>query len=131
MEKRAARVITRTNYEIRSSEIFERLGWEPIQDTLKKRESVTVFKCLKGDLPEYISEKFKLIQKKLHQLRSNNWKLYLQKPKTDFMEKSFSYRCASTWNSLPNEVFRNYANISTTNFKIAIANHFNNRESSS
>ena len=31
MQKRAARVITGTNYEIESSEIFERLGWEPIE----------------------------------------------------------------------------------------------------
>jgi hypothetical protein len=28
LHKRAARVITGSNYEIRSSEIFEKLGWE-------------------------------------------------------------------------------------------------------
>ena len=45
MQKKAARVITGTNYEIRSNEILERFGWEPIEDTLKKRESITVFKA--------------------------------------------------------------------------------------
>jgi hypothetical protein len=32
MQKRAARVITVSRYEIRSREISERLGWEQIED---------------------------------------------------------------------------------------------------
>ena len=35
MQERAARVITGSGYEIRSREIFECLGWEPIQIILK------------------------------------------------------------------------------------------------
>lgn len=38
MQKRTAHVFTGSNYEIRSSAIFERLGWEPIEDARKKRE---------------------------------------------------------------------------------------------
>ena len=107
---------------------YTQMGWEPIEDTHTKRESLAVFKALKGDLLEYILKKFKLKQNNQHHQRSNNCKLYLQKPKTDFMKKSFLYRGASTWNSLPSEVAKNYANLSKTNFKAAIANHFNNRE---
>ena len=33
-----------------------------------------------------------------------NCKLHLGKPNTDFMKKSFSYRGASAWNDLPNNV---------------------------
>ncbi len=44
MQKRAARVITGSGYEIRSREIFERLGLEPIENILKKREIVMTFK---------------------------------------------------------------------------------------
>jgi hypothetical protein len=39
MQKRAARVITGSSYEIRSSEIFERLGWEPIENILNLRNA--------------------------------------------------------------------------------------------
>ena len=35
LHKRAARVITGSNYEIRSTEIFEKLGWEKIETILK------------------------------------------------------------------------------------------------
>ena len=44
----------------------------------------------------------------MYPLRSNNCKLYLEKPKTDFMKKSFSYRGAASWNNLPNDVANNY-----------------------
>ena len=47
MQKRAARIVTGCSYETRSREVFERLGWEPIKDLLKKREIITVFKPLR------------------------------------------------------------------------------------
>ena len=43
MQKKAARIITETTYVIRSGEI---LGWESIEDTHTKRDSLTVFKPL-------------------------------------------------------------------------------------
>jgi hypothetical protein len=45
-------------------------------------------------------------------LRSNNCKLYLEKPKTDFMKKSFSYLGAASWINLPNDVANNYKELS-------------------
>ena len=60
MQKRAARIVTGCSYETRSREIFERLGWEPIKNILKKREIITVFKALKGALPASLCEKFSL-----------------------------------------------------------------------
>jgi hypothetical protein len=41
----------------------------------------------------------------------------LEKPKTDFMKKSFSYRDAASWNNLPNDVANNYKELSIINFK--------------
>ena len=125
IRKRAARIVTGCSYETRSREIFERLGWEPIKDILKKREIITVFKALKGALPASLCKKFSLKYNDKHHLRSNNCKLYLRKPKTNFMKKSISYRGASTWNSLPSDIVDNYASISTTNFKSLITNYFN------
>ena len=46
LQKRAARVITGSSCEIRSTEIFENLGWERIEIILKKREHIMTFKAL-------------------------------------------------------------------------------------
>jgi hypothetical protein len=60
----------------------------------------------------------------MYPLRSNNCKLYLEKPKTDFMKKSFSYRGAASWNNLPNDVTNNYNELSISNFKTLVNNYF-------
>jgi hypothetical protein len=53
MQKRAARIITGSTYEVKSKDIFNILHWEPIETTLKKREMITTFKALQlGQLPE-------------------------------------------------------------------------------
>ena len=54
LHKRAARVITCSNYEIRSTEIFEKLGWEKIEIIPKKREHIMTFKALRGETPNYL-----------------------------------------------------------------------------
>ena len=46
MQKRPAREITVSSYEKRYREIFERLGWEPIENILKKREITMTFKAV-------------------------------------------------------------------------------------
>ena len=75
-----------------SREIFERLGWEPIENILNKREIIMTFKAIQDELPGYMSEMFTFNHNDMYQLRSNDCKLYLGKPNTDFMKKSFSYR---------------------------------------
>ena len=125
MQKRAARVITGSNYEIRSGEIFESLGWEPIENILKKREITMTFKAMQDKLPGYMSEMFlRFNHNDIYQLRSNDRNLYLGKPKTDFMKNSFSYRRAFARNDLPNNVFNGYNELSTRSFKTSINNHF-------
>ena len=37
-------MITRANDQIRTSEIFEKLEWEPLQNILRKREFITTLK---------------------------------------------------------------------------------------
>jgi hypothetical protein len=105
LHKRAARTITGSNYEIiRSSEIFEKLGWEKIEIILKKHEHIMTFKALRGEMPDYLSDLFVAGHNDTYQLRSNDRKLYLNKPNTNLMKNSFSYRGAVSWNSLPAEI---------------------------
>ena len=104
MQKRAARIITGSNYETRSKTIFQNLGWNPIEIVFKKRELLLTFKAIRGTAPNCISDMFSYCDNANHQMRSNGRKLILDKPKRSFMKKSFSYRGASAWNALPNEI---------------------------
>ena len=120
LHKRAARVITGSNYEIRSSEIFEKLGWGKIETILKKREHIMTFKALRGKTPNYLSDLFVASHNDMYQLRSF---YHLNKPNTNFMKNSFSYRGAVSWNSLPAEIADVYDQLSLYSFKTLINHH--------
>ena len=103
LQKRAARVITGSNYDTRSTDIFETLNWRPIKDNLDERDLVMTFKAIKGIVPDYLMPTINLNEND-NQLRSNNRNIYLPKPKTNFLKNSFSYRGAMSWNNLPNHI---------------------------
>ncbi len=117
LQKRAAQIITSSNYDVRSSDILNRLQWQPIKSTLNQREEVMVFKALRKMTPTYISDLFHTCHNDTYTLRSNDRKLYLPKPKTNFLKKSFLYRGATAWNNLPNEIVDDFENHSLPAFK--------------
>ena len=117
LQKRAARVITGQSYEVRSTQILESLNWIPIEDTLKNRETTMTFKALTNRLPDYVQNFFKTSENCNYSLRSNNIKLSLPKPKTNFLKRSFSYRAAQGWNELSDEITKNIQDLSLTDFK--------------
>ena len=117
LQKRAARVITGQSYEVRSTQILESLNWIPIEDTLKNRETTMTFKALTNRLPDYVQNFFKTSENCNYSLRSNNIKLSLPKPKTNFLKRSFSYRAAQGWNELSDEITKNIQDLSLTHFK--------------
>ena len=57
---------------------------------------------------EYISEMFERNYNDMYHPRNNDYKIYLNKPKTDFMMKSFSYLGASASNNLQNRDGKGY-----------------------
>jgi hypothetical protein len=100
-QKRAARIITNSDYTIRSSDIFQKLSWKPLDLILKKRYLFMTFKAINGMLPEYVTQLFHTCENSGYVLRSSNLKLSQLKPKTNFLKNSFSYRGAAYWNSIP------------------------------
>ena len=117
LQRRAARIITGQSYEVRSTQILESLNWIPIEDTLKNRETTMTFKALTNRLPDYVHNFFKKGKNCNYSLRSNNIKLSLPKPKTNFLKRSFSCRAAQGWNELSNEITKNIRDLSLTHFK--------------
>ena len=117
LQRRAARVITGQTYDVRSTQILGDLSWIPIEDTLKRREIIMSFKALTDRLPTYLQELFSKCNNDNYYLRSNNSKLALPKPKTNFLKRSFSYRAAQGWNELPNSITENFDELSLSAFK--------------
>ena len=54
---------------------------------------------------------------------TNDRKLHTEKPNTNFLKKSFSYRGAVFWNSLPSGIVDVYDQLSLPSFKTLI-NHY-------
>ena len=65
-----------------------------------------MFKIIKGKAPNYLTMLFSNCNNINYQLRSNNLKISLLKPKTDFLKNSFAYRGAASWNKLPSDILR-------------------------
>jgi hypothetical protein len=104
--KESARVITSSDYTIRSSQVFETFQWHPLKNLMDKRDLTMMFKVLKNMAPNYLTTLFRKCDNSNYSLRSNNLKLTLPKPKTDFLKRTLSYRGAVAWNGLPSELLR-------------------------
>ena len=87
LQKRAARVITSSDFSIRSVQIVETLQWQSIKTMLDKRELIMMFKVSNGMAPNYLTMLFHKCNNTNYHLRTNNLKMSLPKPKTDFLKK--------------------------------------------
>ena len=76
-----------------------------------------MFKVMNALVPQYICNRFKEREVK-YNMRSNNV-LFMEKPNTEYMKRSFTYRGAKLWNSLDDGV-RNVTDLA--NFKRNLCN---------
>ena len=59
-------------------------------------------KTVNGMVPNYLSNKVSPISTvHEHNLRGSNHKLFVPRPLTESLKKSFSYRGATLWNDIP------------------------------
>ena len=58
LQNRAARIITRSNYEIRSSQILNDLNWPTLEDRRMKQKSCLMFKVYHKLGTSYLSQSF-------------------------------------------------------------------------
>ncbi len=85
------------------------------------------FKAIQDELPGYMSEMLKFNHNNIYQLRSNDCKLYLGKPNTDFMKNLF--HVGGLVHGMICQAMLSNVNgcnkLSTRSFKTLINNHFN------
>ena len=72
-----------------------------------------MYKCVNKLAPNYLCNMF-TTRALSFDLHDTSQKLYLLKPRTDYLKRSFSYSGASLWNDLPEDI---RTTTSLSNFK--------------
>lgn len=120
LQNRAARVVTKSNYDTSASSLLKLLKWDDLTTRRKKLLAVSMYKSLRGLFPSYLESMFVSCDT-AYNLRDIENKLSLPKPRTDYLKRSFSYCGAALWNSLPPEI---RGADSLPHFKQMINKHF-------
>ncbi len=81
-----------------------------------------VYNTINERTPLYLQQMFSP-RENVYNLRDSQSKLFIPKPRTDYMKRSFSYSGAFLWNSLP-ESLRSIDNFS--HFKTGLKHYLNN-----
>ena len=104
-----------------------KLKREPIKANLDKREQLMTFKALRKVTPSYLSDLFTFRHNSSHELRNNDQVLHSNKPSINFLKRSYSYRGAVTWNSLPRDISKRYESVSIDSFKSFLNAYYANK----
>ena len=99
LQNRAARVITKSSYNMNSSYLLNSLSWDNFSVRRTKQKANLMYKCDNKLAPNYLCNMF-TTRTLPFDLCDASQKLYLPKPRTDYLKHSFSYSRASLWNML-------------------------------
>ena len=66
LQKRAARIILRADFDTPSSVMFQELNWPSIENRLKYNKAVLTYRALNKLTPDYISNLLKPYLKRIH-----------------------------------------------------------------
>ena len=107
-QNRAARVITGADYDVRSVEVLNTLGWETLVNRRPLNKLVFTYKILGNHTAPNLKDLFcrRNLSQNSYDLRNSETDLTIKKPKTEFLKKTFGYSGAVLWNSLPQDAKR-------------------------
>ena len=106
LQKRAARIILRTDFNTPSEQLFKELGWSSVPNRIKHNKAVLTYRALNNLTPEYITHLLQPMSQ-VHSLNlrsSDNGSLYVPKSRTSLYSGSFSCSAPRLWNALPQSV---------------------------
>ena len=84
MQNRAARILTFSNYEVRSSVLLDELGWERLEYVRLKQLAVTMYKIHNDLSPSYLRRIFTNTSNvHSHNLRNSELNYYVSRPRTE------------------------------------------------
>ena len=103
LQNPAIRVITKFNYDTSSRFLLTSLGWDNLSVRRAKQKANLMYKCVNNLVPAYLCNLF-APRTPNYYFRNAKKKLILPKPRTDYLNRSFSYSGALLWNNLPEEM---------------------------
>lgn len=106
LQKRAARIILRADFDTPSSVMFQELNWHSIENRLRHNKAVLTYKALNNLTPDYISTLLKPLSEthSLNLRSSENRSLQIPLARTAFYDNSFTCSAPKLWNALPQTV---------------------------
>ena len=110
MKNRAARILTFSNYDVRSSVLLDELDWERLKYVRLKQLAVTMYKIHNNIFPSWIFTNTSNVHS--HNLKSSELNYYVARPRTESAKGSLRllYRESVLWNKIPSEI-RNLASL--------------------
>lgn len=102
LQNRAAKIITSTSRYGSSTQALNDLKWKNLEEKLNVNEAVTMYKIVNNLAPNYLCKRF--VKKETCYNTRNKNDFLMEKPNTEYLRRSFSYRGAKLWNSLDDNV---------------------------
>jgi hypothetical protein len=118
LQNRAARIIC-GNFDIinfRGIDLVKSLGWQTIDERINYFLGITMYNCIHGTAPMYLSNSVVMAceTSDRHTRLNDTLQVHIPYCRTDKFKKSFIYRGSCIWNNLPDDI--HYAN-SLSQFK--------------
>ena len=121
LQNRAARIVTRSNFDSSAKPLIHNLKWPTISDIIRSETATIMYKSLNGLAPEYLSKRFvKNSTRNIRQLRNTETDLMLPLRKTSNGQRGISFRGSKLWNQLDYDI-KNAPSLAT--FKRRLKEH--------
>ena len=108
LNQEAARIVSGGTKLTNILNLYNELGWEPLENRRKKHKIIHFHKMVHGQVPEYLRN---LVPPKICESHTHNTRqadnINLTKYKTTHYKNSFLPSTISLWNSLPDDVKKN------------------------
>ena len=105
LQNRASRVLTFSNYDCSTSELFQNLKWSKLVHQRAISKAVWMQTIVNITAPEYPTSRFvRRCDLTSYNLRENEYKPAVPQPRIEFYKGSLSYSGNVLWNGLPLEV---------------------------
>ena len=101
LQNRAARIVTRSNFNSSAKPLIHNLKWPTISDIIRSETASIMYKSLNGLSPEYLSKRFvKNSTRNIRQLRNTETDLLLPLRKKIDGQRGISFCGSKLWNPL-------------------------------
>ena len=101
VQNSAARILTSSSYDADAGYLLQQLGWKDLIAQCQIQVALMVFKALNDLAPDYLSSMVSDRSTPGYVLRDSTNKLTVPLLRTNNPKRSFSYKGATLWNSLP------------------------------